>query len=671
MPLAILAADVSCHVVEHRSAWAPPHIVRTPPKIDVVRSRSIRLRPRRALRKPDAAHPVDGFILRRMAVRRALTAARRLIAQAPFETGVFALAVVYAVLHLSPSSYSLALEQLGEHETPLLGTARGIRTDEWSVMTPLFEVAVNNDFSETNATSFYGETLRSFIGLPLLNWGLPFKPLVWPFFVLPPALAYSLYWAANAALMLIGWSLLLRRLGFSRLVAGFASAILYFSPFVQAWSGPSPQLSIFPWVMLALLSIRSPVRLALALALLVPVWWMGLFYPAGIPPLLILALALCLAFYPDAFTWRRLVPAVIGATTGAAISLLYFAPVFRAYADSVYPGDRWVNGGGLPAWQVVSQLLPATTTEGYTNLVAENICEAATVATWLPLLAICLVDFGDVRRRHAARDPEARRDVRRLGVLLGAWSVLSLWQLVPVPPLSYAFGLGLSPEARTLFASGALLLVAAAYVVDRLPLRLTLLRLAAFAAVVVTAWIVASFDLQPSNELLVRDELLVLVLVVGIAPFAVLAGRSAPRTARLAILLLALIPSVVGWGLFNPLQSTRVMFRKPHTQVTRALDELASTRSDGAIAVPGIADAVLNGVGYRSVTHVVVVPSPAIFRDYFPTMDEEKFDRIFNRYAHVQLTDRPEPYVLQSDVIRVPIQVMARYAATGDIPERN
>ena len=51
----------------------------------------------------------------------------------------------------------------------------------WSVMTPLFEAAVNNDFHETNETSFYGESLRSFIGLPQLNWGIVFKPLVWLF----------------------------------------------------------------------------------------------------------------------------------------------------------------------------------------------------------------------------------------------------------------------------------------------------------------------------------------------------------------------------------------------------------------------------------------------------------------------------------------------------------
>lgn len=578
------------------------------------------------------------------------------------------LAVVYVVLHLSPSSYALALGQLGENETPLLGSPRGIRTDEWSVMTPLFEAAVNNDFHEVNATSFYGENLRSFIGLPLLNWGLAFKPLVWPFFVVPPALAYSFFWAATAALMLIGWSFLLREFGFSRAVAGFTSAILYFSPFVQAWSGPSPLLALFPWVMLALVRIRSPIRLALALSVLVPVWWMSMFYLPALPGLFFLALALCLAFRPEVFAWRRLAGVLAGLASGVAITFAYFAPVFRAYADSVYPGHRWATGGAMSGWQVASQFLPGTTTEYYTNLIAANISEAATIASWLPLLVLCVIDFRLVRHSYST-DSDLRRDLRRLGVLVLMWAVITLWQLVPLPPLSYAFGFGLSPEARTLFASGALLLVAAAYAVDRLPVRVTLLRLTAFGAIVVVAWLLASFDLQPTNKLAVRDELFVLIAVAGIAPFAMAAGRSAPRASRVAILLVALLPLILGWGLFNPLQSTRVMFRKPETKITRDLDALAATRPDGAIAVSGVADAVLNGVGYRSVTHVLATPRPHVFRKYFPGMDERKFNAIFNRYAHISLTTKKEPYVAQSDVIRLPVRTMDKYATTGVIAQ--
>jgi len=45
-------------------------------------------------------------------------------------------------------------------------------------------------------------------------------------------------------------------------------------------------------------------------------------------------------------------------------------------------------------------------------------------------------------------------------------------------------------------------------------------------------------------------------------------------------------------------------------------------------------------------------------------MREERFNRIFNRYAHVALTTRPRPFVVQSDLVALPIRTMSRYAAT-------
>jgi hypothetical protein len=229
--------------------------------------------------------------------------------------------------------------------------------------------------------------------------------------------------------------------------------------------------------------------------------------------------------------------------------------------------------------------------------------------------------------------------------------------------LSYLFGLGLSPEARTVFASGALLVVAAAYGLDRLPIRLTPLRLVTFAGFVTLAWLAASFDLQTTNELAVRDELLVLILVAALVAFSGI-RRTPAAVSRVAILLTALVPTAVVWGLFNPLQSTTVMFRKPDTAVTQELDLLASQRPDRAIAVDGFWGAVLNGVGYRSVTHVLTVPSPELFRVYFPDMDERRFDHVFNRYAQIALTERAEPYVQNMDIVRLPIRTMGQHATT-------
>lgn len=596
--------------------------------------------------------------------RTAARPLRGLAARAPFECAVLVLALVYVALHLSGSSYAIALRQLGSDDGTLVGQARAIRTDEWSVTTPLFQIAVNNDFKERNETSFYRETLRSHIGLPLRNWAIPFKPLVLPFFVTSPALAYSFYWAANAALMLVGWSLLLRCFGFSRLIAGSTAVLLYFSPFVQAWSGPAPHLSLFPWVVLALVGISNRVWMAIALALLIPTWLISMFFVSGVAPLFFLAFALCLAFKPGVFSLRRLPAVLAGAWVGVVTTLAYFAPVLSAYSESVYPGNRWARGGEMSLWHVASQLLPATTTEGFSPLIAANISEAATVATWLPVLVLCLVDYRKVRARLGNRDEVLISDLRRIVVVLTLLMVISLWQLMPVAPLSYVFGFGLSPGGRTLFASGALLLVAAAYAIDRLPLRLTAGRLTVFTGVVLVAWLVASLRLHEGGELGFRDELLVLPVVIAVAAFTVAVPNRTPKTTLHAALTIVTIPLVATWGWFNPLQDTRPIFEKPDTAVTRELDELAATRRDGAIAVRHIPDAVLNGVGYRSVTHVIATPSPELFRPYFPDMDEERFDVVFNRFMHVSLTDRSRPFVAGIDVVRIPYRRMAQFAAT-------
>jgi hypothetical protein len=532
-------------------------------------------------------------------------------------------------------------------------------------LTPLFQAAVNNHLHQKNLTSFYGESLLSIFGLPLLNWGLIFKPQLWAFLVLPPSFAYSLYWASMAALMLVGWSVLLRRFGFARRTAALVATLLFFSPFVQAWwTVFDSQLGFFPWVVLAVVSIRRDVYAAAALAVLIPVWWISFLYVPGLPPLFYLGLALSAVFCLSSMTPGRLVAIVSGAGLGAGLAFLYFRPIFGAYTHSVFPGERWIHGGELPGWIVLSQFLPGTTTELYTSLIGRNICEVSTVATWLPALALCTLDVGAIRR-GAETSPEMRRDLKRIGFLLLALTALTLWQVTSfLGPMSYLAGFGLSPEQRTLFASGALLVIAAAYVVDRLPIRVSVWRLGLFGVLVLASWVLASFELQPTHELVLRDELLVLVPLLAVIPFAMPpVEQHSLRAWRTAIILLALIPVVAEWGIFNPVQRTDVMFRRPDTEVTRALNRLAEKRPDHAIAVPGFAGGVLNGVGYRSVSHVLPTPSPKLFRPYFGDMNEAEFNVFFNRYANVGVADVKRPSLLTADYLQLPISRMAPYAA--------
>jgi len=143
---------------------------------------------------------------------------------------------VYVGLALSPSSYALGLEMLGQ---PVSGTwfgkPRGVRSDEWMVYTPYMQIAVENNFAQINTLSPYHENLRSFQALPLLDWALVFKPYHWGFFVAPPAYGYSFYFFFMSLAFLAGWALFTNRLGLSVWIAVPLALSLYFSQYVQVW----------------------------------------------------------------------------------------------------------------------------------------------------------------------------------------------------------------------------------------------------------------------------------------------------------------------------------------------------------------------------------------------------------------------------------------------------
>jgi hypothetical protein len=69
--------------------------------------------------------------------------------------------------------------------------------------------------------------------------------------------------------------------------------------------------------------------------------------------------------------------------------------------------------------------------------------------------------------------------------------------------------------------------------------------------------------------------------------------------------------------------------------------------------------ATLNGMGFRAVDHVLPTPQPAFFRKYFPAMDAVQFNFVFNRYAHLQLSEDPLPNAPQQDVIHLPFKVFS------------
>ncbi len=527
------------------------------------------------------------------------------------------------------------------------------------MQTPFIQAVVRTGFASHNVSSFYGESFRTTLALPVMDWGFMFRPLFWGYAFLPPAWAFSFYFAAAAGLTVVGWVVLLRRIGVSYVPAVAASLAIFFAPFTQAWwTGIAPLCALFPWILI-LFTSRARLRyLVLPCAWLTGSWVVSGSYLPGLVLLGFVGAAFLGAFVVRREDLGRLMLLALASLAGAVIGLLYLAPVLRELAQTSYPGHRIVPGGALPIAQWFSQFAPFGVTEGYRSLLPKNLPESVALGSWLPILALVLVDYR--RLLHG----EARPRMRPLAVLGGAFVLLSGWQLIgALHWLGSAFLWNRSPEQRSLLASGLLLVLASVWVISEFPTRVNSRRIALFVGVTLLATAVAAVLVSDGDTAFLekaRGNLLALAVSGLLALGVVVRPRRWVNPTGVIVMMIAL-PSAAAWALYNPVQDARPIFDPIASDITDDLDEAAAARPDGAIAVnfPG---AILNGLGYRSVIHVLPLPQLDDFARMFPELGPRRLDAMFNRYVELYLFQGTEPKLVGQGSVALPESVVRRFA---------
>jgi hypothetical protein len=330
---------------------------------------------------------------------------RRLAAATPGDPAlvwVVAAALLFAAVYVAnawtPSHYGYAAEQvLGEKKVgPIFGVAREIRSDDWAVLTPYFQIAVANRLGPIDLNSPYHEPLKAFFALPTRDWSMTFRPDLWGFLILDPAHAFSLHFAVLAAAMIVGFCLLATQLGCSPRFSVALSVLLFFSQFVQVWwSSNAPEFAWAAWPAVAYLwngrwYLRVPA-IAYSTAVLI----FGELYP---PIIIASAFAfgfLFLAFRPDGLRLGRLAVGLVGAAAAAALAWTYFADLISVMEHTVYPGHRINNGGGVEPLVLLAHFFPYTATAIFEPIAhqAGNACEVGVVGSYLPLALAVFADW--------------------------------------------------------------------------------------------------------------------------------------------------------------------------------------------------------------------------------------------------------------------------------------
>jgi hypothetical protein len=556
--------------------------------------------------------------------------------------------IVAAAAALTPSHYAQGARLLGLHEVePLAGDARPVRSDDWGVTTPYFQIAVRSGLGARDAISPYGEPLKAFFALPSRDWSMAFKPDLWGFLVLDPARAYALHYALLAVSALVGAYLVLRQLGCRGETAAAVSAMLFFSQFLQVWwSSNAPGLGLAFWPAAAFLW-RGPWHVRLpAIAYASAIWLIGQLYPPFIVATVVALAVAVAAFRPEALRPGRLLPALAAAGLGIGLAWLHYGDLIPLMADTVYPGQRISDGGQVHLLQVLAHLFPHLVTQRFEPipLWLSNACEIAVAGSFLPLAMACFCD-GRAFREWAARN------LRAVAIWGAGLALMLVWILAPIPGQAAPF-LNHIPPLRLLWGFGLLLMIGLAVAAEAQTWRISRRRLAAFIAAALAAWAVSKLALAKTSLELDRfDPVIVVILGLLLA-----ARRLAPAdfTPRRTVLATVALSSAVTFGTFNPIQPAGPIFSPAATPALDALRAYASANPRGVVVAPGLYAATLNGVGVPAVNHTLLQPQIAYFAKAFPALGAQESAKTFNRYAHVMPALVWAPTLAQEDVIAVP-----------------
>jgi hypothetical protein len=578
---------------------------------------------------------------------------------------LFAFGALYVALALTPTHFAEALEALGYPDVGLvLGRSHSIRSDDYFVTTSLLRSAVRNGFEPTSAVSPYHESLKTFIAMPLADWGIVFKPQMWAFFVVPPAYALSLYFLCFYVSSLVGYSLLLRRLGVGPALALIVAVTLTFSQLPQLlWVQRAPLLALAPWPLLIFLARwRWYLRLP-ALAWMTAVWLIADLYPPAILSTAFALAVLVLAFAKRAehLALPRIITGAAAVAAGIGLVVLYLGDLIEVMAGTVYPGQRLSDGGGVPALMLLAHVFPHAAVVGYTPSVADfNLVEVGVVGTFVPLLTLVFAD-------HASLAAWFRQHRTAAVVWIGGLLLMLAWMTLPLPA---AVGRILLwdrvPAVRMLWGFGLLLLLGLAVVASQIRFRIGPARVAIFAALVAAVFLASkTLWLQPGSRAsrlgssaALRAgswDLAILVPIAGIALAARASRTWAFARLRELLLLAAALDVLVGFGGFNPLQSAHAIFRADASPLLDAIRRIGAAHPRGWAAVPGFYGAALNAFGVPAINHVLPVPQLEFFRALYPDLPEPEFERLFDRYAHIIPSFTARPYSPRSDVIELPI----------------
>ena len=547
------------------------------------------------------------------------------------------LCILYAVFHLSPSSYGYVLQQLGfDNPGLLLGSPIPIRGDEHSVVTPTFQVCVNNHFERYNTTSPYGEDLRTNLSFPLKDWGLLFKPY-FAVFLLNPSLGYSVYWAFFYFLFFAGYYLLFRCFKLSEILSICGSLGIFSTSFVQCWwTSFGPHLAVIPWIYLSLNIKYNYIAKFVFCSYTLSCWLILFFYPGFIVIHSILIVILLYSTSKDSGEFvKNITIFILAAVVAGGIAFLYLYDWLKLISATDL-GARSYSGGHVSWISMLSLLYPKLAYIGYEasrDIVSLNTCELSASGSLLFLAAFVFAWDGVLQA------------IKKNIVLLSFIALVICWMLFPIPnTIGKIFLLDKVPGVRLSFAIGlpAFILALKAFEYCKNKNKININSIFCFYVLLLIGlcFKFMFYDIDLSQY---QDEAWISILTIfSLCIFYVLSRQFVffNKNIRNLLVVTITISSALYFIGFNPVQSTKNIFQTKRNQTTANFDLLQSQHPNGWLVVSGFHGSILNGLGYKSISHTLYSPQPDFFKMFKPFLSDAEYISLFNRWGYIHLRDQ-------------------------------
>lgn len=588
--------------------------------------------------------------------------------------------IVYVYSALSPSHYSVVLEKyLGLSDPPIAGKAKVVRGDEYSVVTPYFQIAVNNNFKRYNELSPYKEDLRFFYGLPLADWAIVFKPYMWGFWIFDAARAYSLYHYFMIAMFILGYTIFFRKLNLPLVFSCLLAGILFFSHHNQVWwSTNAAVLGLTIWIVLPFLfnwpyyiKFLTTFYLSLMalLALIYPPWQITLIYMFGI---------FALAFRKDKFRTVNILVSLFGFLLAGAVYYFYQQDSLALMLNTVYPGERSLPGGYLPRYYLWAFLAPHSliNKDFYAISDIRNMCEIGVVSSIIIPCVICFTNY-------KAQFRNFKKHLWSYSLILVFIFILFSWMYLPVPASIGQFILFDQINVlRILLTFGSSSIIFAAIIAYQQQWTLSWFRFLLFLVLTLLPPFLAQSHITKEPIETIQTNILdfydYFTLIPLISIFVVLSYHWFKRNNNnltstkkhqhlaYAVLTSALLFNIVSFAHFNPIQSAKAIFSEALQETVSTLKtDLKLDNGESIIYQSHLpylqTGSILNGLNIPSLNHALLTPQLDFYKKLFPETNPNEFNQVFNRYAKIQFSNQySEAKAIHFDVVGLPTETAAQ-----------